>query len=249
MALNLKNRVKGVYGLEFETEVSSDVSSIINQYYMSRDNWASKYWRVDSDGSLEAKKWDYGHCWELVSKPFMKDELNAVLYDLHNIFEGMELSECINLNDTCGAHIHVSYCETDEDEILEVTGLEIDCLDENLDDFISFTEWGKRFCIKGKTVEPKLTMDAVRSIRKETLSFLPKKAADRYFRYYAREIREGNIQQGFTQKYTEWNIINKNHLEFRSFNLEGIETWGQLIAAYSRALKTIDKHMKPALSF
>lgn len=237
-----------IVGLEIECEVSPKFADKIGNHMY---DWITDDWYVKNDCSLRSKKWktkipvserypwdddiyeEGNNIFEIISRPVEYSEIGNLLNNFKSkIFNNERFDRSININDTCGNHIHVSFYNKNSKLIVEDT--------EDLGPDSIYCE-GKEFFINAERFIPKVNKTNLNKIRSAVKKSLPKEAQKRYFRKYAKNIRA--IKNLGLQKYMEWHRISKNHYEYRSFNLTGVTSWQQFINLYNKALKNIYKNL------
>lgn len=219
-----------LFGLEVECEYDSSKVSIERGSYHAGMK-VGRYWFSETDGSLSttAKFGRNGRTVELVSVPFKLKQFDKVMAELkEKIFQNKPMAEVMNINNTCGNHIHVSAYTYHGGKKKGAQLL--------------INHGSNRRKLKGITPRQlPLSMKAIETIREEVQQFMPAQARARYFRHYAMKTTSKTYGNG--SKYSEWNVINDTHAEFRSFNLVGIDKWDDFIMAYRKTLECINKNI------
>lgn len=151
-------------------------------------NPISDRWTAEDDGSLNTSgtAFEERDTYEFVSKVFSsKAELMSGLSEFKALFGDKELHECLEFNNSCGAHVHFSY-------------------DKNFGKIIPYTTWEKLRAVFLKKIEES-------SINKEAKT----KIVKRYFRTYAEKVTETNnfvrnreINVTNEDKGMEWRALN-----------------------------------------
>lgn len=251
---------KMMVGFEVECEVSDKAIRNGLKY-----GWISKDWFVKDDCSLNTQKWDCD-TFEIVSRPCELKDARMVLENLNkDVFRNEKFSDVININSTCGNHIHVSFV-TPESKASKVREIELPERNhfynlQNFEHYVDNTRYMdaktkahfrkiiKDYClmfnahkawgIKGEHFKPEVTPKDLRKIRNTVRCFLPQVANSRYYRDYATSF---NSQRKFRvrgERQLEWNKISDSHFEYRSFNLAGVKNWKEFIEIYMLTLDTI----------
>lgn len=100
------------FGLEIECEYNGNRLNINKGSYHEGVPF-SKFWEASSDSSLGTAKFSRGSTCEFVSKKFNEDELEAVFNDFKKEIttraKTKAMDEAINLNASCGLHVHFSH--------------------------------------------------------------------------------------------------------------------------------------------
>jgi len=220
-----KNKL--ILGIEIECAYNPekvDLGEYINNYHNTNaDGWITPNWVGENDGSLHASKSGWETI-EIISRPFLITEFVTIMQDLvDNVFKGKIMKDTMEINSSCGNHVHVSVLKEDN-----TTGT------------IPFR--GRTFRFAGKIMPVKLTLATIKKIREEVLARLTPTARDRYFRDYATKIVKSNFFSG--QKYREWNnSFRDGHAEYRSLNFVGVNTWTNLRRAYERIFTILRKYL------
>ncbi len=243
---------KMIIGLEIEAEIHDSVDITVGTYHDG--NSINDDWAAEEDGSLDCWRWDedYATMVELVSIPMEHTEIRPVLQKLiREVFENRKFSDVININRTCGSHIHISlvmphkpnsklhrmtFCEGGD--VYDRGDYYCDCNICNDNDTIQIYNNRKMWAMAGKYQNIPLTEQARNNIRNAVYAFIPQPAKDNYFRGYANKVRKGQIFQ--SSRDSEWTPVEGNHhYEYRSFNLRGIDNWESFVAAYEAAVNAI----------
>ena len=178
-------------------------------------------WFAESDASVETRKTGWRPI-EIISRPFKHEEFRTIMQDLiTNVFKGNRMLGTCEFNDTCGNHVHVSVVSKGPER---------------------FTIPLSRFSFKfrGKRMRVPLTLKTAKEIRQEVLPLLSDEAKSRYFRSFAKQLTPYNYG---VDRYSEWNIIDPRHVEYRSLNFVGIKNWDKLVRAYDKVFTIIEKHL------
>lgn len=251
-------------GLEIEGEVKISLTEKFPVGEYHRPEWASNDWGLESDSSLRLDKWkNDGRVAEFISRPMEHTEVVPLLKKLkREVFGNAPMKDCLNINDSCGNHIHISLVtpKTSKDRLEELPVCAVrECedygcetcyyVDENGNahvnsdnpyyggTYYTIKKGRRAWGVKGKKRTLPLSIGTVNRIRKTIRSFLPEIAAKRYFRDHAKQTRKGRMFN--SDKYREWHPIDKCHYEYRSFNLTGVETWEELFGFYEAAINAI----------
>lgn len=207
-------------GIEIETEYNvSKLNLEIGEYHTSciSDYYFGHYFHVENDGSLyTSHKFKYGSMAEFVSAPFDINDWEKVIDDFKNsVIEDSgtnKLDDVLYFNNSCGAHIHISVL-TIREGMKKIVGDRVKVTAENCGDYVPF-----------KIVSHRALLKINRRILKDIKREMPnvyESISKRFYRGHAsEEIDEYD-------KYSTWNYRPKEQgrLEFRSFNLSGVENW------------------------
>lgn len=208
-----------IFGIEVECEYNPKEIHI-NRGHYSQPIRKTKNWYAENDGSLNSTKEDWKTA-ELTTRPFIIEETETILKELkEQVFENKEYQKVININETCGTHIHLSLIKRTEQDITQI-------------------KHGKKvFTFKGKPRAIPAGIRVLKTIREKVYKILPKEAQKRYYRNYAKKTSYINYTNG--DRRQEWNYISDSHIEYRSYNLTGIKSWETLIEKITKTLKIIN---------
>ena len=205
----------------------------IGEYHAG--NPISEYWTIENDGSIHTSskiKKDgsisrFNYTAELVSTPFKHSEFKTVMNDLiSNVFKNKHLFNLLDINDSCGNHVHFSVI-TSQDKKKVVL--------RNYEDHIIKTLENTTF--KNNT----LTHKNILKLRRDLFKMLNDVQKNRYFRHYARKHTLNSFHDG--DRYKEVNFIDNEHYELRSLNFTGVKTWTELISLYEKTFSLLEKHV------
>lgn len=191
-------------------------------------------------------------CVELISNPFKLSDYKKVLTDFqdevyervrHNttgnktktkeeLIKKYPLKDLINFNKSCGSHIHLS------------------CFNEaftrNKTTINGVTFKGKRTLLKN-VVYYKFIKKFRKQLEKNVQTELPhlyEKWLQQTNRNYSKKIcNTKSLKQAKTcSRHSEWNMTDiKNGMEYRAFNLYGVETWKDFFKIWDIAMNTLQE--------
>lgn len=209
-----------LFGLEIEMEYSTKVRNDRRlrkgDYHEPNKLGRTRYWRVESDGSLHTRKMD--DTAEVTSIPITIEQLPDALKEFKNFFstkKNFPLSQVMNFNDSCGAHIHVSI---NDKRIRNMV--------------IKYSETRLREIALNRLTalaqENRLTLKQVEQFKKH------------YYRDYARDLSSESTRFGGRGRYGSVNFQGTpNTLEWRSFNLLPVTTWEEFELFYSVGIESL----------
>ena len=202
-----------VYGLEIEAEVSDALYDdyAVCEYHSAEEFDMGDVFCCEEDSSIEPTEFNQGV--EFISKPREYDE-KTLESDLNLFLERTDNLKKVRFNYSTGCHIHLSFtCD----------------LDNGDSEIINFKE--SQIKVKGKymDLETNLELDFLKDVNSHILEnakgILSKDGfelfKDQFYRHYAQR-NHTSFNEG---KYRSWFLRNsrKAHIEFRSFNLRGVE--------------------------
>jgi hypothetical protein len=190
-----------LFGLELECAVPKDKIKSTGGYH-DGILFGAGGWVVERDASLDTSKNGYRSV-EMVSPVFPLEALDSTIDLVRNRLGGRDDDrEGIHINSTCGAHIHFSWKPKG---FRRVNGM---CLQM-----------------------PKRTMEWIRNTAfsriKEELPNAIAPFKKQYFRGYARRIG-ADLGKLYTERRYEFHFTESTGVEWRSFNLMGVSTWGEM---------------------
>jgi hypothetical protein len=194
-------------GIELEGIYNNDLlkqsMTSVGGYGFSKGSTINSFWKHTTDGSLTHER-EYPNpiCAEIVQYPVVgRSRFITSLKSFQELALGNELKDFVTFNKSCGCHIHFSIPEQ---------------LYKNL--LVENVEFLRESLFK-KLKNSDLPSRVVNGIIKH------------YGRDYAKMIKktdQQNIFKGNLDRRTELNVmseIDNKGLEWRSFNLLGVETW------------------------
>lgn len=235
---------KILFGIEIEAEMNLrkmfgeeiQRSGLADKYY----NWAEEWkenpeWKIGSDGSLRLMKFREGSTIELRSKPFLLEELPQILSTLKKMFKGINFSEVLNINTSCGSHIHFSGLKNQKGNIKKIQWNYVDNTDDMKTAIIN-DYMGTRLI---------LTKTMARNIRKRVKQVLTEPMLNRYNRKWSRPkaINYEYHENSKSTKYIEFRKVEGGHYEYRSPSFVGIQTWGELATQYAKVLTIMQEEL------
>jgi len=256
-----KPEVTFVCGVELELEYDSDLLGGISlrSYHSNEASPFGNSFIAEEDGSLYPNTFRRGQTAEIISFPFEIDEWRRVLTDFKNEvekrvaetnsffpegerkdFSKLELKDVLSFNNTTGAHLHVSFLKRSKNKAKKY----------------SVTYKGRHFVYDAEPFPIKkvgtlrFLMSIVRSVLKRVEVELPNVYPffrKRFFRDHSRRNRTfcNNEERSLC-----WNFQDEKveHLEFRSFNLSGVETWADFFKMYEILFDELKKAFEKELS-
>lgn len=247
-------------GVEFECAAKDSLHIEAGDYH--RGNFVSSRWIAEEDSSLGFHRGF--NAVELISVPiiYTKTNIYSLFDELRNdIFEGLPFDEAVKVDSSCGQHLHVScvvptsdtpilkreYQYNDEYYIIDKEINNPDCdeycgdCDSDGCDCIDRSE-SERWTIKAKPRMLPLTFPAILKIRREIQNILPDCGIDNYERNgYCDRVYKGDMV--YRSRGKEWNPISDNHAEFRSFNMNGVQSWEEFTRLHIEAFDIIQKNL------
>jgi len=165
----------------------------------------NKYWKTERDGSLhERREFNLNLCCEFVSIKLKGKRGFKVAIDnfIKTISKNnlLELKDVLVFNNSCGCHLHL--------------GLDDNKAISKLIDFRILRDVRKLFF-------KKITESDISEEIKD-------KIKNHYFRSYAKKLTPLSYIRRRTPRHSEFNIVSESEgkgLEWRSFNLNGVESW------------------------
>jgi len=225
-----------VCGIEIEMEFNRKHLSINKAGYHNNYNerseyaWFGKHFIVESDSSLDVRKFENGDVCEMISVPFSVDKGMEVVDGFIKKFGEFKLSEVINFNDTTGAHIHLSVLNADKEGSTLI----------NLRPGIRVNFKGKPVFFRdvvGANILNEIKSKVCERVKEE----LPASVYEKWSSALTRSNYAAPIipNQLYAERGREWNLTLKNRIEYRGYNLRGVKTWEQLRKMYEILFSTI----------
>lgn len=210
-------------GIELECVYNKDILKLdyddIGGYHSPKS--ISNFWRAECDGSLNT----YGETFNGIAKnaelttPTIKiNKYKDAIADLKILCNNEDLDNVLCFNKSCGCHFHFSI----PDKFYKNIPNEI---------FLS----SRKFFFKQLRNSEIIPTEIKEGIRKH------------YFRHYAQRFKPSH--KNCRTRYTEFNFVSENNnmgMEWRSFNILGVETWEQMEEMFKIATNTI-KYLSNAL--
>lgn len=229
---------KMYFGIELECAYKPSQTAnkkIIQRGSKEQPRPVSKYWYAQVDGSINNAQ-NFPYTVELTTRPFTKQEFLKVWTDLtRNVFGNNKLKTSIEINKSCGSHIHVSITDN------RIPRHKNPYQDNRL---LRYADYRKE--TDGSFTKIPLTYNKILRIRKEMLAILPARMKERYFRSYAKKITQRNLHN-LNNRYAEWNkrgeMFLPTHAEFRSPAFVGVRTWIELRDLYLKTFNILEKHL------
>lgn len=228
-----------VCGIELELEYNPEILGYIEQggYHQENSPAFGEYFVAESDGSLDTEKFRDGRTAEIISFPFeinnwknvlngFKDEVErkAKLVNYRVNLSDLELKDYICFNNTTGAHLHISFLRKNSSKKKPYS-----VVYKSKPFAFDATPF---YILNVGTIHflNEITNSIFKRVKKELPEVYPK-FRERFFRDYAKKNRDFNPHSA---RNSCWNLTlnNKEQIEFRSFNLSGVETWDQLFKMY-----------------
>ena len=218
-----KFKHKMILGVEIEGVFDRDVCYFDVGHYHDGEEF-NRYWDVEDDSSVTYNRGDRSHNFdnptpcEWVSRKLSRNKfIEAIENFIENISDGeeFELKEVCDFNKSCGCHIHI--------------GLEKDTF-YRMTDFKILKDMRSMFF--GLVARSKILQEQTK-----------KSVRQHYFRGYARRSTKNNFNINQYERQHEFNIrseMNGRGLEWRSFNICGVETWAEFREMFNIALSCID---------
>jgi len=201
--------------------IGIELESIINRDYLELD--VGEYhnaihftdiWRAERDGSLYGSShFNKGYCAELTTEIIDIDDYKEAIRELKAYVGGEDLKEVFWFNESCGCHIHFSV----KDKKMFYKNIPT-CVYPLIRKFF-FNELDKSSIIPQDTKE---------LIKKH------------YYRNYAIKFKKIHINSN--NRYLEFNFRSEKQgmgLEWRSFNVRGVEKWEELEEMFRIGTDTI----------
>lgn len=224
-----RNKLKKIMvGVEVECIINKDIINFIDRggykvgsELIDKDGKTIGMWDVQSDGSIsKGRNFKNPSAREFVSKPFTskKDFFRGMDRFIETFSCGgkYELHEVIEIERSCGCHIHLSKGKR---------------------------KFGKTV---HKFVYEKATKDFFKRIKASTLpAQLKASVLEQYYRDYSNKANEEQFKKnrgGNGRRSTEWNFCSERKnmgLEWRSFNLNGVKTWREFKLLMSIGFETV----------
>lgn len=233
--------VQLVVGLEVECEYNKEYLHLSKDSYHG-DGYSTlgKYFCIERDGSLQSSKFEESDTAEIISRPFKAEKAGEVLTSFQQEIlklagKEVELDKVLNFNSTAGCHLNFSaYLQQDRSKPLEP--IIITHRAGNLQ--ISH--------IKDLKISRLATFNFCRGISRQLHKNVAEKMGTVFYvrwqkqfhRGYAKAITKENFGR---DRLYEYNVGHDNRIEFRSFNLFGVETWGQFHQLIGIAIETIQE--------
>jgi len=229
-----------VCGIEIEMEYDSSKIKIDKEGYHqdlaeeSEYFWVSDSFIAEQDGSLRVYKFiDSGDTVELISVPFLVEDGMTVVEKFHDSFKGYDLNKIINFNDSTGAHIHLSVLNPELEGYTSI----------KLRDHIVRKFKGKPVFFRdvvGLALLGKIKAGVVERVEAALPADVFNKWQSALVRSHAASIEDGEDMY-HCDRHKEWNLTLQNRIEYRGFNLRGIQTWEQLFKIYEILFSVIQE--------
>ena len=199
-------------GIELECVYNTDYLEIdIGDYHRAIS--FTDNWRAERDGSLYGRNhFDRGRCVEFTTEIIDIDDYKSVLEELKNSFDNEDLNKVLVFNDSCGCHIHFSSPKKKYSKNIP------SCVYPLTRKFF-FNE------LENSLIIPQPTKEIIKK---------------HYFRHYAQKYNKTHIE--CRNRYTEFNFYSERQgmgLEWRSFNVRGVNTWEELEEMFRIGTDTI----------
>jgi len=199
-------RKRIILGLEIECVLNREIHNNlkIGEYHNGR--FFNKYFTAERDGSINNNGFfNIPLCVEFVSNKLKSKKTfnNAIELFIKDISKNglYPLKEVIAFNDSCGCHFHIGLNQENKKYYTHI-------------DFKILKEMRNLFFKKIR----------YSNINEDTKNRILK----HYFRDFSKELRKENYINGHVSRTTEFNILsdqNGRGLEWRSFNLNGVDSW------------------------
>jgi len=213
------------FGVELESEVNGALVSVqMDGYHGSNAKYlipTSRNWKCERDGSLNCSKFPSGIAVEIISKKAENTaEMKQMLEEFKTFFRtagggNHELKEILNYNNSMGCHIH-------------------------------FSE-GKKFkFFKNMTFRGYMQMRVKFFQLLDSSKVIPKATRDKIKAHYGRSYSSLLTRKDYSNMENRRNEFNFNSeksgngLEWRSFNILGVETWAEFDEMFRIAFETIE---------
>jgi hypothetical protein len=202
------------FGIEVECIVNKDIVDIpVNSYHSDSFDRDIQHWAATSDSSLSCqRKFKNEYTCEFVSKKLKFSEWKKGFDSFKKALQNnknVEFNEVIDINNTCGCHIHFSTDNKRENTL--ITPKAYEKLRENM----------------FKRMETEMPM-------------LYRAFKSQYFRSYSKKLKEELLDKGDRGLEINYSAINKG-VEWRSFNLMGVETWEEFYNIVRIGLEELNK--------
>jgi len=227
-----------VCGVEIEMTYNGNILKL-NKGSYHEDNMEhklSKNFNIETDGSLRVFSEKYNSTTEIVSKPFKVDEWFEVLKEFKDAIikkSKMDLlGEVIEFNSSCGAHIHFTVLfKMDGLYNFEYKNEDYSFEGKNL--FIGKFASAKFFRELGDKIKDK--------VKEQMGEHFYKNWIGNYYRNFSKKVTEKNI---FKKRYIEFNMnCGGGQVEYRSFHLNGVKTWGDFFKMYRIVFETLKQEI------
>ncbi len=200
-------------GIELECIVNRDGLDLnVGDYHNA--NPFTEIWRAERDGSLYGSNHFYrGYCVELTTEIIDIDDYKKAINELRQYVGNELLKDVFWFNESCGCHIHFS--AKNKKKFYKNIPL---CVYPLIRKFF-FNELDKSSIIPQDTKE---------LIKKH------------YYRHYAQKFKKLHLISN--NRYLEFNFRSEKQgmgLEWRSFNVRGVETWEELEEMFRIGTDTI----------
>jgi hypothetical protein len=208
--------------MEFETEYNTSLISVSrDSYHGSNPEYFSPKWKVETDGSLKSTKFSSSDTAEFITtRPFLRR-------DLHNVVDALRTEANRRALDT-----------------YEFS--EIFCPNYSCGHHLHFSYNGIRLLEKSTiNLYPLIRAEFFKNLKRYSPR-LHETIKKQYFRHYAKKIRGDNCYQS---RCSEFNLTNDNcGLEWRSFNVNGVQTWKEYEDVVGIALDSLIKVLSEFLN-
>lgn len=256
----MSDKIDFIIGVEIELEYNGKYFRLEpSSYHSRRAKSFGKRFLMESDGSLHAEKFILGRTVEIISKPFAINKYKKFIKSFKrktytliqtNIQrsgkqfkelsykeraeerEALEktqpLKEIYNFNKTTGTHIHITPLIKNDKEILDI-------------DYS-----GRMYHFRGRHIALRKMIDikTIEEFRNKLWENIKKELPEIYKHFiaqYNRRYAQITERVDYNNRYNEFNLscMHNYHLEFRSFNLNGVQTWEELYKMFEILTKTI----------
>ena len=186
-------------------------------------------WRFESDSSLRATDSEFKYIeketFEAVTKPFKIQEWEGIYNEFKTLFTGdkdIEFNKVLAVNDSCGCHIHFSSTTNSHKTFLSYSHLKK--IKREVDKYI-------------RTTYPDIYKAFVKSYKRTSI----------HGDSYCKVLKQDYVD--YLSRRVEWNMTNldssnRGGIEWRAFNLAGIQTWEQLNNILYNTFLIIEKVIK-----
>lgn len=261
----MKTEFKIVSGIELETEYNADLLGHIHRssYHGYRNHETPKHYddlknfACENDGSLESTTFENGDTVEIISRPFELKKARKILKAFQNAtFKRIsqklnisiedaskyELNEIFSFNISTGSHVHYSLyriTDTPKTKRFYTRGM--------------FSKFEHAEPLPFKAIaQPRFYIDLNNKVIEKVKQHAPKcfnKFKRGFYREYAREISEHQTTHNISAIRTmshNLSVDGFEHVEFRSFNLRGVQTWSDLFNMFDALISAFYEHFNDA---
>lgn len=216
------------YGIELEACVRESLGLDVGDYH---DGIAvSDYWSAERDSSIESDDCDFEPI-EFVSTVFERKDFPSVLHSIRRVIDrgiGSDRFENIEINSTCGAHIHFSAVNKEDGR-----------------EYIFFRKIPFRHL--------KMVRENIHSRVKKEMPHIYHRFRRNYNRDFAIRIVEKRDRDGkriplYTgNRYDEFYFTTNKAVEWRAFHLDGVNKWSEMEKMYNCAFDALEGVLLPEL--